>query len=873
MSFFFNQQKAKAVNRRSPTGKPAQASKSSKETLNRLGCRVCPLDKAHNHTPKMEPIIADETDIYILGDMPSEECDDKGKPFSDKAGKILKNLLRDRSRISYGNMVRDYDHYKEQPQWVAMECCRGLTVKSIEQTKPKLVVGLGILPLQWALNSSDMVGLRGRIFAVKFGKHACWFMPTYHPSFIIESAYDNGDPLRSKLGHCLKFDLQKAAKAVKHLNPPEIDTPQAARGGIQTFNGRGAGQLAQVLKLISEARRAPEKAIDLETFPLRPYAKNAMLLSVAISYGNTNFSFAWNHPKAAWDTSQKKQLKEALIDLLMDETIIIAHNTPFEVEWLAFELGKEAIMHDVWECTMMQSHFIDERRGKRGGNDDQFQPNPYQALNFLIKQHFGVAYKAFFKLDRKDLSKADLDEVLLYNGADTKYTLKLYKHQTKLLKEAGLYDAYLEARPRQPTVALMQNLGILVDAVENKRLQKKLGTEVAAVEARITSREVVASFEHKEKHPFNPASQPDVLKIFKDYLKVGDKLLDDKGKSSVDKGALSKIDDPLAKDIEEFRNRSKLKSTYVDSFEYGKGAYVWPDRLIHPSFNTTFAETGRTSSDEPNQQNWPKRNDKYIRKQIIPLPGHVLVAFDFGQLEACTGAMCSKDKNFVKALWEDYDIHMEWALEAAYEYPALVGGKAAIKDKAVMGDFRGLIKNKLVFPAFFGAAKESITGYLRVATGVDVPQESVDKLFNKFWRTFNGVQNWQKRLVKDYYETGFVESPTGRRRHYPLTKSQAINYPIQSVACDIVCRAMVTLSEYAISTGNWYYHPIMNIHDDLTFSIPNQNGLLEEAIEKIYRVMLADVYPFINVPLSVECSIGNNWLEMDKIDKFWSHKL
>ena len=123
-----------------------------------------------------------------------------------------------------------------------------------------------------------------------------------------------------------------------------------------------------------------------------------------------------------------------------------------------------------------------------------------------------------------------------------------------------------------------------------------------------------------------------------------------------------------------------------------------------------------------------------------------------------------------------------------------------------------------------------------------------------------------------YYENGFVSSLTGRQRRYPLTKNQAINYPIQSVACDIVCNAMVTLSVAAAETGKWYLHPIMNIHDDLTFVVPDQPKIIEETIETIYRTMLANVYPFINVPLSVTCSMGHNWLEMDEIGKFWSHK-
>jgi DNA polymerase I-like protein with 3'-5' exonuclease and polymerase domains len=252
--------------------------------------------------------------------------------------------------------------------------------------------------------------------------------------------------------------------------------------------------------------------------------------------------------------------------------------------------------------------------------------------------------------------------------------------------------------------------------------------------------------------------------------------------------------------------------------------------------------------------------------------GHVLVAFDYGQLEGCTGAMCSKDKVFVKALWEDYDMHMVWAERTAKLWPAYIGGAHNYTDKNVMEKFRGLIKNKMVFPAFFGAASTSIAGYLTSATGVEAPKHVIEKLFNDFWSEFSGVYSWQKQVMKGYYDLGYVSSLTGRRRHYPLTKSQAINYPIQSLGCDIVCDSMVTLSEESIRTGKEYLHPIMMIHDDLVYSIPEDPSILEPAIETIYKVMLTPPYDFVNVPLSVSVSVGKNWMGMDKIGKFWSHR-
>ena len=143
---------------------------------------------------------------------------------------------------------------------------------------------------------------------------------------------------------------------------------------------------------------------------------------------------------------------------------------------------------------------------------------------------------------------------------------------------------------------------------------------------------------------------------------------------------------------------------------------------------------------------------------------------------------------------------------------------------------------------------------------------------DEFWGTFTGLKAWQDRLMKGYYNDGYVTSLTGRKHNYPLTRNEAINFPVQGIAADIVCNAMNTLSEQAISSGDWHIHPVLNIHDDLTFIVPDNDAVLDDTIRRICQVMLKPSYDFINVPLSVKCSVGTNWYEMDVVDKFWSHK-
>lgn len=870
MGFFFT----KAKQKKKPGQRQAPASKQNADILHRLGCRACPLDKVQCLTPKMEPTIADETDILFLAEGPGRDEDENtGRPLTGPSGTLLRSCIPDglEERCSFDNIVNCRPPENRTPVWSEIECCRPRREKYIPQIKPKLIVGLGLIPLQAVLGSSDMQGLRGRVFAISIGDHQCWFLPTYHPSYILRKALNKKKPLNSYMGFCFRMDIKRAFKRVEELRPARVDTPDEAVQGVQCFDGSGASHLHRVLGLINDARKAVYKAIDLETYPLRPYAADAKLLTVAISYPLVNFSFALEHPQAKWSKDDKQRLLAALEELLLDDTTKVAHNAPFEIEWLISRLGRKAVRHDVWECTQMQSHFIDERRGREGKGDYENRRAVYQSLDFLCKQYFGLAYKKLFKLNKKRMDQADLGQTLIYNGVDTKYTLRLFLHQREILAREGLQRAYEEALPRQPTVAIMQHIGIGVDQAENKKAGDKLQKEINEITAQIMDLKVVKAY-IKDHKSYNPDSVPETIVLFKNYLKCKEIEYEEDGqlKYSVDKNVLAEIEHPLAGLLVRLRNRSKLKSTNVDPFRAGTGVCVWPDNRIHTSFNTTFTETGRTSSDEPNQQNWPKRNDAWVRRQVVAPPGHLLVAFDYGQLEGCTSAICSQDKVLVDALWEDYDLHMEWAKKTALAYPRIIDGTMA--DKAVAKKFRSLIKNKLVFPAIFGASNSSIAGYLRASTGVDIPENIVEDLMDEFWEMFAGLYKWQDQLMKGYYEDGYVTSPTGRRHHYPLSRNQAINFPIQGFAADIVCNAMNELSYLAIETGQWHLHPVLNIHDDLTFIVPDDDKMLEGAINTIYKTMLTPPYSVINVPMSVECSVGSNWLEMTEIGKFWSHK-
>lgn len=872
MSFFFIKQATSAPKLAAGTTPAPRLSKAQAATLQRLGCVACPLNKADVVTPKMEPTLSNGS-IYFMAEAPGRDEDEVShRPLSGPSGQLLRSCipLGEERKCSFDNVCNCRPPQNRTPTWQEIECCRSRRIKWIEQTKPKLIVGLGAIPLQWALGSVDLQGMRGRLFAIKVGNHSCYFLPTYHPSFILRIAFNKKKPLQSRLGHCFKMDIKRAFEVVDSLEAPSIPDEREIRARVQTFTGANPTDFGRLCALLNHACEADARAIDIETTKLRPFSSGARILSIAISTAESDFSFMFSHKtsRGTWTSAQRAIIAGLCKRLIGDGSkTCIAHNAPFELEWFVSEFGPEVVDHAAWECTQMQAHFLDERRGKRGSDDDHRAP--YQGLDFLCKQHFGFPFKHLFKFNKKDMASAPIDELLVYNAFDTHLTLKLWERQNQLLKEQGLYDAYLDSLPRQPTVALMQSLGVGVDQKEIRRAQGQLDGEITDINAEIDELPVVEKFK-TERKTFNPQSGPDAISIFQDY--IGHQLTKANGKTSIDKGALEGIDHPLAKLIIRLRNRTKMKSTYVDDLVLGEGRIIFPDGKLHTNFNTTFTETGRLSSDLPNLQNFPKRNDNWIRRTIVAPPGHLMVAIDYGQLEACTGAMCSKDKYLVNALWNDYDIHYEWAVKIAERMPVLIGGADEIKNPEVMGKFRSLIKNKMVFPAFFGAQPESVRDYLCNATGFNVEQSLVDDIMDQFWATFAGVDQWQTKTMNNYYNVGYVETLNGRRHRYPLTRNEAINAPIQGTAAELVCDAMTRLSEMALKTGQWHLHPVLNIHDDLTFFVPEKEPIFSQALEIISREMLTFDYPWINVPMSIEISVGRNWADLKKLMKLWSHK-
>ena len=851
MGFFYNATRSQ-VKKATPDSRRVPI-----DTMRRMGCDACPLAKEKLQSPRMQPAGTDRPAIYILGAAPGESEDIAGEPFAGKSGKLLRAQFDGtffRREVRVGTTVRCRPPQDRIPELGEVECCRLKVSEDISQAAPQVVIGLGNSALTWATGLSSITNWRGKLIATRIGGHACWYYPVQDPEFVFSKQRKYG-----KSEHELAFehDLKWIYDNHSRLDIPGLYDTAPYDSGVELIEGRGLEDFNRLEDILNGMAELPEVAIDLETSGLRPYMDNAKIHLCAIGTFDHTIAFPMDHPEG-WSDKFRKQVWHLLAEFLLQSRKKIAHHLGFELEWLTYFYGRELANLTEWEDTMAQAHTIDERIGAL-------------SLNDLTRQYFGFFLKNQSKVDPVRLLEYPLRETLRYNAMDSKWTQLLYREQHKIIQADKSYIGEYERKLRlEPALVLTQQKGIIVDFEYAKKMESDLGKELVEIEKNITQCKEVATYKARFGE-FSPTSPEHVLKLMRDVCQR-DEVKKDGGGFTADEGALSKIpasDVPSAPMILEHRSVSKLLGTYITPLLNGQNTY--PDGRIHTKFSSMIAVTGRLSSQDPNVQNYPKRKHKKIRGVVVAPAWGWIMGADYGQIEARVIAMASEDAALCRALWTGYEIHGFWADRFMEEYPRIKD--RIIKDYHVDGDdtklirkkFRDEIKNGWVFPQFFGSAINSC------AKNLQVPDHVAEDLGKEFWDHFRGVKKWQDKLMRSYEKNLYVETLTGRRRRGPQSKNELINHPIQGTAADIVTGAMVELSEISVIEDDLKFQPNINIHDDLTTYLPDDN--LKYYMDRISSVMCQHRFDFINVPIVVEVSVGERWHLLEEVAVYRSNEL
>lgn len=829
------------------------------------GCSACPLDKAKLHHPKMPPTGAREPAVYVLGEAPGAQEDEDGEQFVGKSGELLRSLIPPKyaKQFRWNNVIRCRPPQNRDPEPIERECCRPLQVADIERAQPAAIFGFGLVPLQWATGMANpkMQAWRGRRMPVQVGEHVCWYYCLQHPAFILRKKNDRERGGR-EAEDAFRWDVERAIRDVFEgdLREPRVPSKAERSAGIRTPMLR----YADLARALTEAERWPEMGIDIETNGLRPYFRARKILTLAVSCGHDTVAFPYQHPGADWGDAFP-QVRARVKRFLLNSGRKWAHSLRFELEWLADEFGEEVLRETAWGDTLAMAYVLDEREDAK-------------SLGALTTQYFGFDVKAESSLDVRNLASEPVGEVLLYNGMDAKWCYHLRAALGQAHIDAGLHHSvYNEQVRRSPTLVAMQRAGLVPNARAVAKLERAWEPRYERAKETLLKNPDVVAYGRKtgrrllEDDRVVPSAQ--ALLAFFDFvglrrhLRVDDKYGGEPSYSTAE-DALARLRHPVAKAIPELRLAQKMLSTYIRKMRPGGGA-VHEDGLVHTQFNADLTSTRRLSSEDPNGQNFPKRENREVREVIGAPPGHRMVSIDYAQLEARVIAMASRDRTLVREVRAGEDIHGDWRDEIAREWPAIVGGRAGLRDKVAMKKFRDTIKNTWTFPLFFGSVLPSVARGLTEWTKVEIDPKRLEPYFNRFWDKYGGVLAWQDEVQKRYRQVHYAETLTGFRRHAPLTRNEMINSPIQGTASDIVVDAMCRLAERAWREGIPPLLPRLNIHDDLTFYFPDDG--LEELIEFAAREMVACPFEFARVvPLAVEVSVGDNWYQQEEVAKFSS---
>lgn len=836
------------------------------ETLNKKSCIVCPLNEADLHNPKMKPSgPRRRIDVYLLGEAPGRTEDEEGEPFVGDAGQYIRERMPSDWRVRFGNVIQCRPPRNRDPSFMETECCRLRVLGDIEKTKPKIILGAGNVPLRWVLGMQNrgITEWRGRTIPIKVGTHTCWFMPVFHPSFLNRKLrYDKelGREVESPEGIAMYHDLRAVDKLLRRDDEPVVY--EQSLDGIECIEGKTRKDLIRVKKWLRSLKKLKRVALDIETQDLRPYTDTAQLLSIAIGTYDEVCAFPIEHPMG-WGKREQAIIHEELKEFLVESGIKICHNLNMEQEWLGVWYGKDVIRKAKWADTWAQAYVLDERKGMHN-------------LDVLCRLRLGFNLKTDnLPMDR--LSTVPLSDLLPYNGKDTKYTHKLYDIQMAELKKKenrSLLPVYERHVARNPSIAFLQMDGMCVDMDVAKRLQSDFGKMKKDLVARMRQLPEVKKLERMIRKPYDPEKEKQNHTLYRDILKREEIWVKERdnepSKVSLKKSILATI--PASETehpslLTSFRSVRTIKSTFLDSLE----RLLYPDGRLHPNVNDKFTSTSRFSMDEPNGQNFPKQQLPETRSIIIAPPKYRFLKADYGAIEYRAIAMLSRDKQVCNRLWGGQDIHREWAerfmdelgvrsverstmVYYSFSSRKQLEGRGRHNEKFI-AQARQMIKNRWVFPKFFGAQDKACAKYM------SIDLDDSEMMGELFWDTFSGVKRWQDRLVRNLEKKGYVELLTGRRRRVPMTRTEALDSPVQGTAAEIVNDAMRRLS-------NAGYQACINVHDELV--IPLLTKGFENSVMEIVEIMVEPVFPFINVPLIVEAEAGPDWYNTEEIGEFSS---
>lgn len=570
-------------------------------------------------------------------------------------------------------------------------------------------------------------------------------------------------------------------------------------------------------------------AFDTETTSL--YVYSAELIGISFSYQKRQ---AYYVPIPRDKVEAKKVLNEFQTFFTDERITKIGQNVKFDL--LMLELYGIEVKGKVFDT--MIAHYL-------------IQPELRHNLDYLAEQYLNYqpipTESLIGKKGKHQMNMGELapEQIYEYACEDADVTLQLKEHLEAELSKYHM-QALAEAieMPLIYVLKKMELYGVALDVKQISQFGEQLKKELSDLKQEIT--ELAGGIE------FNIDSPKQLGEVLFEKMKISNNPPKTKTQQySTSEETLEKLRDKheIVGKILEYRSVRKMISGYVEALPKLINQNT---RKIHTSFNQTITSTGRLSSNNPNLQNIPIREERgrTIRKAFVSSDSyHVILAADYSQIELRIMAHMSGDPQFIAAFQGNQDIHTVTASKVFNVPEAQVDND--MRRKAKTANF-GII---------YGISAYGLSQRLNIS------RNEAKELINSYFNSYPVVKEYMNKCIQFAQDHGYVQTLMGRRRYVKdinsnnsvvrgIAERTAINAPIQGTASDIIKKAMIRIDE-ELSTYGYQSKMILQVHDELVFdALRSEVEELRSHVKTIMEEVIS-----LQVPLLVETGIGNNWLE------------
>jgi DNA polymerase-1 len=581
-------------------------------------------------------------------------------------------------------------------------------------------------------------------------------------------------------------------------------------------------------ELINLLKQQKDFCFDTETTGTDANHCELVGLSFAVKAGE-----AWYVPVPV-DHDEVNNIVKEFKPVLEDAAIgKIGQNLKFDILMLKW-YGVD-VKGDLFD-TMMAHYVID--------------PDTRHGMDILSENYLGYKPVSITELigakgkNQGNMRDVEIEKIKEYAAEDADITLQLKQVFEPRLKEVQSEKLIHEIEhPLIYVLAAIEFEGVRIDHDTLKEFSKELEVDIAKLEKTVFEKAGVR---------FNVASPKQLGEVLFEKLQLDPKAKKTKtGQYQTGEDVLLALaaKSDIVRDILDFRQLQKLKSTYVDALP----TMVNPKTgRVHTSYNQAVAATGRLSSNNPNLQNIPIRTERgrEVRKAFIPRDnGHTIVSADYSQIELRIIAEISKDANMMDAFVKNLDIHTATAANVYGVSLEDVTGEQRRNAKAV--NF-GIIYGQSAFG---------------LSQSLGIPRKEAADIIDNYFAQFPGIKNYMADTMNFARENGYVCTLMGRRRYLRdinsanatvrgFAERNAINAPIQGSAADMIKIAMINIHR-EFKAQNLDARMTMQVHDELVFDVPHHE------VELVKPIILDNMKNAIKttVPIMVEIGTGLNWLE------------